>query len=75
LKRVADLKANVLHIYHERFVRDTPLLFTRVELELETRGLSHVAEIVRDLRRAGYVLDGCEAADQGADPPAIDGTR
>ena len=60
LELVAGLKANVLHIYHERNVRDTPLFITRVELELETRSLAHVKEIIGSLEAAGYVLEGCD---------------
>jgi len=60
LALVADLRANVLHIYHERNVRDTPLFITRVELELETRSLAHVEEIITSLETAGYLVEGCD---------------
>ncbi|MFH2219863.1 MAG: threonine ammonia-lyase [Pseudomonadota bacterium] len=56
LTLVARLEANVLHITHERNVKDLPIYVTRVELELETRGKSHVDEVVSALRKAGYVL-------------------
>jgi threonine dehydratase len=56
LTAVARLKANVLHIYHDRRTRNVPLYVTHVELELETRGAAHVAQIVDTLRRRGYVL-------------------
>ena len=59
LARVADRNANVLHIYHNRSRRDLPINTTLVELELETRGETHVAEVMQDLRDAGYILSHC----------------
>lgn len=59
LARVADRNANVLHIYHNRSYRDLPINITVVELELETRGESHVAEVMQALRDAGYALRPC----------------
>lgn len=56
LTLVARLEANVLHITHERNVKDLPIYVTRVELELETRGKPHVDEVVSALQKAGYVL-------------------
>ncbi|MCG6912180.1 MAG: threonine ammonia-lyase [Deltaproteobacteria bacterium] len=57
LDRVAQLKANVLHIYHDRNVRNNPIDVTRVELELETRGGDHAREVQADLEAAGYRLE------------------
>lgn len=57
LALVADLKANVLHIYHDRSVRGIPLFVTHVELELETRGPTHLKEIETALLAAGYRLE------------------
>ena len=54
LDLVAERKANVLHIYHDRYVRDVPIYVTHVELELETRGPRHVKEIETALSQAGY---------------------
>jgi threonine dehydratase len=54
LSLIAATKANVLHIYHDRSVRGTPLYVTHVELELETRGPAHVKEISETLQSAGY---------------------
>lgn len=53
---IARAKANVLHIYHDRNVRELPLNITCVELELETRGSDHIHEIRRDLISAGYEI-------------------
>jgi threonine dehydratase len=54
LGHLAGLQANVLHIYHDRSLRNLPIDVTRVELELETRGPDHVAEVVETLKKAGY---------------------
>ncbi len=59
LKQIADDNANVLHIHHNRSRRDFPVNITAVELELETRGEAHIAEIERSLRDAGYTLMFC----------------
>ncbi len=57
LNLIANLKANVLDIHHERFIKDAPLYVSHVELELETRGHSHVDEISRALREHGYDIE------------------
>ena len=54
LALIAQREANVLHIYHDRSGRDVPIYVTHVELELETRGPAHVAEINAALGEAGY---------------------
>jgi threonine dehydratase len=59
LKLIADRKANVLHIHHNRSRRDFPVTVTAVELELETRGEGHVAAIEQALEEAGYPLMFC----------------
>lgn len=56
LKRIADSNANVLHIHHDRSRRDFPVYQTAVELELETRGEPHAADIKAALTGAGYTL-------------------
>ena len=48
LDRIAQLKANVLHIYHDRNVKDMPINISRVELELETRSSEHIDEIYHE---------------------------
>jgi len=53
---IAELEANVLHIYHDRNVRDLPIYVTGVDLELETRGPAHVDDIVNRLNQIGYEL-------------------
>ncbi len=56
LSVIAGLKANVLHIYHDRHLRDLPIYKTRVELELETRSRSHADKIIQKLYQKGYEL-------------------
>ncbi|MBL0714042.1 MAG: threonine ammonia-lyase [Desulfosarcina sp.] len=56
---IAGRNANVLHIYHNRSRQDLPINITVVELEMETRGDSHVAEVEQALRDAGYELNSC----------------
>jgi threonine dehydratase len=51
---IADGKANILHILHDRLDLQNPLGVSRVVLNLETRGYDHSAEIVDRLREAGY---------------------
>jgi len=48
--------ANVRSIDHNRTRRDVPIGRVRVVLELETRGLDHVAEIHAHLRSCGYEI-------------------
>ncbi len=56
LSLIADLRANVLDIYHSRHIKDVPLYTTHVELELETRGNSHIDAIKIELEKAGYLI-------------------
>jgi threonine dehydratase len=56
LSVVAQLKANVLQIYHNRGGGDLPIDVSSVDLELETRDVAHIAEIAGALRQAGYAI-------------------
>lgn len=57
LTRIAELKANVLHIYHDRHVKDQAINMTTVQLEIETRGPAHIEEIADSLQDSGYTVD------------------
>ncbi|MCX6668555.1 MAG: threonine ammonia-lyase [Methanothrix sp.] len=57
LDQVARLQANVVHIHHARNERGLPINFTRVDLELETRGFDHQREIGAELKRAGHTIE------------------
>ncbi len=54
LSLIAGFDANIVHIHHARNERDLPLVFTRVDLELETRGFDHIDLIRNSLEKAGY---------------------
>jgi threonine dehydratase len=53
---VAQYRANILHILHERAAKDIPIGFSKVILVLETRGSDHIQEIQQGLRAKGYSL-------------------
>lgn len=57
LDLVSELQANVFHIHHARSERGLPINFTRVDLELETRGFNHINEITAALNNAGYRVE------------------
>ena len=57
LALISGLKANILHVFHDRRARDLPLYVTRVDLELETRGPEHVEKIAHKLNMAGYEME------------------
>jgi threonine dehydratase len=57
LDLIASMQANIIHIYHARNERDLPIYATRAELELETRGIDHIAKIGNSLEDAGYKID------------------
>ena len=51
---VAIHGANVLHIEHTRAFGDISVGHVSIEMEIETRGRAHVAEIVAELRELGH---------------------
>jgi threonine dehydratase len=53
---VAQHRANILHIIHERGTKDIPIGFSKVILVLETRGPDHVREIKEGFKEKGYSL-------------------
>lgn len=58
LDLVAQSQANIVHIHHSRDEKNLPLNFTRMDLELETRGPAHIEGIKESLKDAGYNI-GC----------------
>lgn len=54
---IADEGANIYEIHHERTSREVGMSDTSVELELETHGTDHAADLVATLRAAGYTVD------------------
>jgi threonine dehydratase len=53
---IAQRRANILHIIHERAAKDIPIGFSKVILVLETRGLDHIRKIKKGLKEEGYSL-------------------
>jgi threonine dehydratase len=51
---VAQHRANILHIIHERAAKDIPIGFSKVILVLETRGSDHIREIKKVLKEKRY---------------------
>jgi len=51
---VANEKANILHIVHDRLALQNPIQVSRVELNLETRGPDHAQEVIDRMLRSGY---------------------
>ena len=54
---IADMGANIYEIHHERASREVGMSDTSVELELETHGPDHAADLLATLRDAGYTVD------------------
>jgi threonine dehydratase len=51
---IAEKKANILHIIHDRLSRKLPVMKTLVELSLETKGFEHNDDIIGELIKRGY---------------------
>jgi threonine dehydratase len=57
LEVVATSRGNILHILHDRMGRHLPLGLSRVELEVETRDVGHMEEILNALTSSGYEVE------------------
>lgn len=57
---VADQRANVVEIHHDRAFSEIELGETAIELVLETRGFDHVEEVRAALEEAGYRVSPAE---------------
>lgn len=57
LTMIAALKANVIHVYHDRVERNVPIGQSIVEVGLETRDTLHTEEILATLRKEGYNVE------------------
>jgi threonine dehydratase len=53
---VAECRANVLHIQHDRAFSRARIGDTEVELTLETSGRDHIDAVKRHLAEAGYAV-------------------
>jgi threonine dehydratase len=54
---LTDHRANIYAIEHDRTSRKLAMNDAEVELDLETRGPDHVAEVIAALENAGYEVD------------------
>jgi len=54
LSLLAQRKASVIDLHHDRHRADVPLNRTVVEVHVETRGPAHIAELRQALEKAGY---------------------
>ncbi|WP_049998506.1 threonine ammonia-lyase [Halococcus sediminicola] len=54
LEIIADERANIYAIQHDRTSRDSGMTATEVEIDLETRGEEHVADLLDELEANGY---------------------
>ncbi|ATW88685.1 threonine dehydratase [Halohasta litchfieldiae] len=54
---IANQQANIYAIHHERTSRELGMSDTEVEIELETHGPQHAAELLAELRSNGYEVE------------------
>jgi threonine dehydratase len=54
---IADHRANIYAIQHDRTSRDVAMNDAEVELDLETRGPDHVDDLVAALEEHGYPVE------------------
>ena len=54
---IADQRANIYAIQHDRTSRDVAMNEADVEIDIETRGHDHIEELLAALRAAGYSVD------------------
>jgi threonine dehydratase len=54
---VAEARANILEISHDRTFSDVALGQTRIDLVLETHGFEQIDDVLGRLARAGYATD------------------
>jgi threonine dehydratase len=54
---IADARANIYAIQHDRTSRDIEMNAADVKLDLETRGHEHVVELVDALEAHGYEVE------------------
>ncbi len=53
---VGESGGNILHVYHDRGSLDLPITWTRIRMDVETRGDEHATELARRLAAAGYTI-------------------
>jgi len=66
---VSEREANIYGIQHDRTSRDVSIKSAEVELDLETRGPSHVMELLDALEAAGYEIEVLEGINSESGNP------
>jgi threonine dehydratase len=66
---VSERDANIYGIQHDRTSRDVSIKSAEVELDLETRGPSHVMELLDALEAAGYEIEVLEGINSESGNP------
>lgn len=61
--KIGILGANIIQISHQRTFTHLPIQIAEVELVLQTRGVEHVQQIVRELQQDGFTVRLFEDAD------------
>lgn len=54
---IAEARANISIITHDRRSKSLPIGKTEVLVELETRGVEHIQDVIRHLSNRGYLLE------------------
>ncbi|WP_380678981.1 threonine ammonia-lyase [Salinigranum sp. GCM10025319] len=54
---LVDHRTNIHAIHHDRTSKDVAMNAAEVEIDLETRGENHVADLLSDLREHGYAVE------------------
>jgi threonine dehydratase len=53
---VGQAGGNILHVFHDRGSLDLPIAWTRIRMDVETRGDEHATDIARRITEAGYAI-------------------
>ena len=56
-ERIADARANIFAVSHDRTSRDVALDDAEIEVEIETRGPEHAEALLDSLEAAGYAVE------------------
>jgi len=53
-QKIADSDGNIVEVYHQRAFTQLPVQSAELDVVVQTRGVAHVREIIRDLEEAGF---------------------
>ena len=71
---IAAAGGNIVEVYHHRMFHDVSVKLTELDVEVETRNVDHVREIVERLTGAGFPARRLGMASHTGDPPPGDPT-